>query len=134
MHNFVINFAGILENALEKAGENIDNVIDIDLKQMRPKFDGAYNKFHGLQILINDTEYTEIQLDGFRISSDGKRTAIITLTIHDHFGLDKNDALSYQIYPVGGSGFAAWWILQHKRAYKPFETIIHVKKKLEWKP
>ncbi len=134
LHNFIINFVNILENTLESAGGNIDNIENIDLGEMRPKFNGEYNKFHGLQILINDTEYTEIELDGFRVSSDGKRTAIITLIIHDHFGLDKNDALSYQDEPIVGDGFAAWWILQHKMAYKPFETIIKVRKKLEWTP
>jgi hypothetical protein len=134
LHNFIINFVNILESTLESVGGNIDNIANIDLGDMRPKFNGGYNKFHGLQILINDTEYTEIELDGFRISSDGKRTAILTLIIHDHFGLDKNDALNYQDEPIVGEGFAAWWILQHKRAYKPFETIVKVKKKLEWTP
>lgn len=84
-----------------------------------------------MQILINDTEYTEIQLDDFHIDWDGKRIAIVSVAIHDHFGLDKEDVLSYQYSQVG---FAAWWILQHKRAYVPFETIIHARKQIEWYP
>jgi hypothetical protein len=42
--------------------------------------------------------------------------------------LDKNDALTYQNYHAG---FAAWWILQHCRGYKPFETKISFKMQLQ---
>ncbi|MFZ4474512.1 MAG: DUF3289 family protein [Saprospiraceae bacterium] len=43
--------------------------------------------------------------------------------VTDHFGLDKHDALLYQIYHAG---FAAWWALQHRRGYKPFRTKITI--------
>ncbi|WP_376717536.1 DUF3289 family protein [Mucilaginibacter terrae] len=56
---------------------------------------------------------------------NGYWSATLDITIHDHFGLDKIDALTYQKYHYG---FADWWILQHKRDYRPFETVIHVKK------
>jgi hypothetical protein len=57
-----------------------------------------------------------------------KWTADLNITIKDHFGLDKNDALTYQNYHAG---FAAWWILQHCRGYKPFETKISFKMQLQ---
>jgi hypothetical protein len=97
------------------------------LGSIRPIFNGNYNKWHGLQILINDTEYTEIKLDKFYISANGKWDAEVTVSIYDHFGLDKLDALSYQNYHIG---FAAWWILQHARGFVPFITKVTVQKRI----
>jgi len=97
------------------------------MQDVRPVFNGLYNKFHGLQILINDTEYSEIELDNFETSSNGNWNADVTVTIHDHFGLDKNDALVYQDWH---QGFPSWWILQHMRNYRPFETIVKVKMRI----
>ena len=121
--NFIIRFGGLLNQKLANANWNITNVSEIDIPQeIRPAFNGAYNKFAGLQILVNDTEQTEIELNGFTIDpATHKWTAVITVKIKDHFGLDRHDALTYQDYH---SGFAAWWILQHCRGYKPFETNI----------
>jgi hypothetical protein len=76
------------------------------------------NSTNALTILINDTEFTEAALNSF--------------TIHDHFGLDNADVLKTQNRVFGGGGFQAWWLLQHDRGYKPFETIIHVQKILIW--
>jgi hypothetical protein len=63
----------------------------------------------------------------FAIDGLGNWSADITITIHDHFGLDKNDALTYQQYH---QGFPSWWLLQHTRDYIPFETIVIVRKKI----
>lgn len=125
--NFVKVFGEQFNTSLQIAGGNINNVSPINMQNIRPIFNGLYNKFHGLQILINDTEYTEIQLDNFTIDGFGNWTADITITIHDHFGLDKNDALTYQNW---NQGFPAWWLLQHTRDYIPFETIVVVRKKI----
>jgi hypothetical protein len=38
--------------------------------------------------------------------------------------LDKADALKYQ---AKHRGFAAWWLLQHTRGYKPFVTKVIIK-------
>ena len=86
------------------------------------------NKLTGLQILINDTEQTQIKLLNFQIDPATQIwVADIEVTIYDHFGLDKHDALVYQ---GNHRAFAAWWILQHKRNYKPFTTKIVVKNRL----
>ena len=47
----------------------------------------------------------------------------------DHFGLDDNDPnhtfeikdVNIGIYQHLHSGFAAWWILQHKKSYTKFK-------------
>lgn len=123
--NFIKRFGIILNQKLANANWNINNVNEIDIpNEIRPKFNGTYNKFHGLQILVNDTEQTEIELNNFWINPvSHKWTASITVKIKDHFGLDKHDALTYQ---NNHAGFAAWWILQHCRGYKPFETNLKI--------
>ena len=121
--NFIVKFGKELHLALAAKNWDINQVTTITMLQGdRPVFNGLYNKFHGLQILINDTEETIIELTNFSINATTHIwTANLNITIKDHFGLDKIDALTYQ---NNHAGFAAWWILQHCRGYKPFETII----------
>lgn len=126
---FIIKFGVRLNIALSNANWNIDNVAEIKMPlSQRPKFNNLFNKFTGLQILINDTEETIIELTGFSINPTTKKwTASLNIIIKDHFGLDKGDALKYQNNHVG---FAAWWLLQHCRGYKPFETQVKFKMNL----
>ena len=122
---FIINFGKMLNVKLAQANWNINNVSEIGILQgKRPVFNGRHNKFHGLQILINDTEETIIELNDFEINATThKWKAKITVTIKDHFGLDKNDVLNYQYQH---KWFAAWWLLQHTRNYIPFETELTI--------
>ena len=128
--NFIVKFGKELHLALAANNWNINQVPPITMLQRdRPAFNGLHNQFHGLQILVNDTEETIIELTNFSINTTThKWTADLNITIKDHFGLDKNDALTYQNYHAG---FAAWWILQHCRGYKPFETKISFKMQLQ---
>ncbi|MFN8247452.1 MAG: DUF3289 family protein [Ferruginibacter sp.] len=127
--NYLKRFGAVLNEQLRSHQGNINAVPSI-VMNTRPKFDGAFNKFHGLQILINDTECADIQMDQFEIDSDGKWSMNVTVTIRDHFGLDKNDMITYQDYHPG---FPAWWILQHQRDYIPFQTIVKVHKTIKGK-
>jgi hypothetical protein len=122
--NFLKSFGEQLNSRLQTTNGDISAISNFTLG-FRPVFNGQYNKFAGLQILINDTEYTEIQLDNFTIDITGNWQAEVTVTIHDHFGLDKHDALEYQAFHTG---FPSWWILQHIRNYKPFDTTVKVRK------
>ena len=126
--NFIIKFGVRLHVALSDANWDINSVSVITLPLgQRPIFNGLH-KFTGLQILINDTEETIIELTGFSINATThKWTTNLNIIIKDHFGLDKNDALTYQGYHAG---FAAWWLLQHTRGYKPFKTQIKFKMNL----
>ena len=128
--NFIVKFGKELHLALAANNWDIDQVPTITMPQQdRPVFNGLHNKFHGLQILINDTEETIIELTNFSINANThKWTADLNITIKDHFGLDKNDAFTYQDYHAG---FAAWWTLQHCRGYRPFETNISFKMQLQ---
>ncbi len=126
---FMIKFGVRLNTTLAANNWDINTINTLELPQaIRPAFNGLHNKFNGLQILINDTEETIIELTGFSIDPiTHKWTANLNITIKDHFGLDKNDAITYQNKHVG---FAAWWILQHCRGFKPFETQVKFKMNL----
>lgn len=125
IENMIQQLGRELNRRLSLANGNINNVQSFQIE--RPKFTGMYNMFHGLKILINDTECTEVKLLGFQQGSGTKWEADIQITIIDHFGLDKHDALKYQ---GTHGGFAAWWVLQHMRGYQPFKTKITITKRL----
>jgi hypothetical protein len=60
----------------------------------------------------------------------------IFVEILDHFGLDRNDVLTYQtLKPLGVpfrvAGFPAWWDLQHQRSYVPFKTKIRFEQNIK---
>ncbi|MEI6569628.1 MAG: DUF3289 family protein, partial [Verrucomicrobiota bacterium] len=123
---FTKKFARDLSNNLSFVNGDINSVTQFTTP-FRPVFNSGFDKFHGLQILIDDTAFTEIGIENYSIDNTGKWTADLTFTIHDHFGVDQNDVISYQGYH---NGFPSWWILQHQRDYIPFETISIVKKRI----
>ena len=47
----------------------------------------------------------------------------------DHFGLDSLDMEKFYSY---GSGFRAWFVLQHLFGYKPFLTKIQFEKQFKF--
>ncbi len=103
-------------------GENINSIF-IGLDESRPVFNTKYDRYRGLQILINDTEHTTIRKKNFNMAANGKWTGTFCFHVIDHFGLDKHDALAYQLrHP----GFATWWLLQHRYANVPFITSIAI--------
>lgn len=125
--NFLKLFGNRLQVILIQKQGDINDVNEIDMGKARPIFNGFFNMTNGLQILVNDTEYTEIELDEFHLDINGKWTADVTVTIYDHFGLDKLDALVYQ---NKHQGFADWWLLQHTRNFVPYITKITVRKRI----
>jgi Protein of unknown function (DUF3289) len=54
----------------------------------------------------------------------------IFVEISDNFGLDRDDVLTYQNKNVG---FAAWWVLQRQRGYKPFKVKMLITQKIKGK-
>ncbi|PWS30904.1 DUF3289 family protein [Pedobacter paludis] len=116
-------YAYQLDEELNKINYNINQLPDFIIKS-RPIFNRLGDKFSGTQILINDTEKTEIKLLHYSTRKAfpyQKFYAYLEVIIYDHFGLDRNDAVSYQDY---NGGFATWWLLQHRYGYVPFRTKI----------
>ncbi|MEO1624416.1 MAG: DUF3289 family protein [Bacteroidota bacterium] len=123
MKNFIKDFAQQLNKALAISDGNVVG-LTVDLRRRRPIFNSLHDQFHGFTILLNDTESTIIKLLDYQYDSNtGDWEGEFYFEIIDHFGLDKADALKYQWWH---SGFAAWWILQHKRGYVPFRTVMRI--------
>lgn len=125
----MLNYMKLVGAELNK--ELISNKGDINLNRpinlgkFPPHFNGWYNRWHGLTILINNTETADVwYLGNFNLDNNTKVwSADFYFEVTDHFGLDKHDALLYQKYHAG---FAAWWALQHRIGYKPFRTKITI--------
>jgi hypothetical protein len=125
--NFLKTFGKELSKELTKTSGKINQIPNIETNSFRPIFNGFWNKFAGLQIAINDTEAHEIKLLNFRTEYSTFWYADVEVTIYDNYGLDKADALKYQGKHLG---FAAWWLLQHTRSYKPFVTKVVIKSRI----
>jgi len=127
-HSSVVNYLDLFGKELNKQlklkNGDINTVPTINMLDNRPKFNKPWDRTRGFQILINDTESTDIELKQYAFNSvSNKWIATLYVEITDHFGLDKLDALTYQ-HKWFASGFASWWILQHVKGYKPFKTKI----------
>lgn len=122
MRNFVKEWGFELNNKLIQSNGDINNIqVELGLFP-RPQFSGLENRFNGLQILLNDTEHTTVELLDYNYNqNDGTWSASVIFDIDDHFGLDKKDALVYQGWH---EGFGAWWMLQNKKGFVPFHTRV----------
>lgn len=125
MRNYMKRFGEELSKRLKVNGGNIYLNPVVDMGNTRPVFGGSYNRWHGLTILLNDTEMTDVWYMGnFNLNNDTKVwSADFYFEVTDHFGLDKHDAIKYQ---YSHHAFSAWWALQHKRNYPPFRTKITI--------
>jgi hypothetical protein len=123
--NFIKTYGFALSGALRAVGGKIDLVPNLDITTIRPKFNTDFDKFHGLMILLNDTETGEILGDNFTIDAQGNWNIDLSITITDHFGIDDNDVIKFR---DANPGFPSWWILQKRRDYVPFKTVIKIKK------
>ncbi len=128
--NFIKSFGKDLEERLSFAQGDISLVQKIEYfkgdNQKHPVFNTLFDRINGLQILINDTEFTMIyeEPNSYIYNPQTKDWSInVIIKIIDHFGLDFNDVIRYQFEDFG-AGFAGWYILQHKRNYVPFLTRI----------
>jgi hypothetical protein len=127
---FLSRFRNDLETHIKNSGGVISNA-GLPALGYHPVFDGWTNRLSGLQILINDTEETEIKLLAYKTDLTTQTwIADVEVVILDHFGLDRHDALAFQ---GEDRGFAAWWVLQHRRNYPPFITKIIVRNRLTGK-
>lgn len=87
----------------------------------RPQFSSKKDTFFGgLTICINDTWAYEVSITEYTLSGtsfSGK----YKVTLYDHFGLDQPDVEKKYSWLAG---FRSWYILQHRRNYKPFITKV----------
>lgn len=50
--------------------------------------------------------------------------ACLYVEVIDNFGLDDNDIKKFQSNLLVGRSFAAWYILQQRKGFRPFQTKI----------
>ena len=131
MRNFVKKFGNELNDEFKKNGFDYWGNIDIDQSD-RPIYNSLYHIVTGLTICINDTEETRVsRLDDLIFNTTtGEWEVTLYIEMYDHFGLDRNDVLTYQGY---NEGFAAWWRLQHIHNQIPFLTLCQFTYKIKGK-
>jgi hypothetical protein len=119
MRNFVKKYADKLNLKFKEEGFGFSENIEM-LQSDRPRFNASNHKFSGLQICINDTEETRVYRTNLTFDEVTKEWQCdLTIVVDDHFGLDRNDVVSYQWI---SEGFAAWWRLQTQHNQIPFHT------------
>jgi len=134
VRNKVKQFGKDFENRLKSVNGDISQLSPTQLDgQLRYSFTaGKGYLFMGPTILINDISQVKYHLQDFNIDMLGNWQGTFYTEVVDHFGLDDTDpnieytiwGYNVAIYQHLHSGFAAWWILQHQRAYVPFRTRI----------
>jgi len=87
-----------------------------------------WNVLRGETIALNDIWATEVVLKEIKTEGDSC-TVHYHVTLWDHFGLDSPDMEKFYSY---GSGFRAWFVLQHLFGYKPFLTKIQFDKQFKF--
>lgn len=119
LRNFIKNFGKKLNEELKVYNGDINIVPVIEMGLTRPTFNGLFNRFHGLQILINDTEQTKVyKLNDYSFDPSTKIwQCSFYFEVIDHFGIDYPDVIKYQNKHLG---FAAWYRLQHQNDHLPF--------------
>ena len=107
----------------------------------RPMFSSFSDKLHGLTFALNDTWGFKVTLLNYRYDATTKKYwAKLKFDVFDHFGLDKDDVVKFgsmekvqdragklapdSICQQAADGFCSWFILQYKRGYKPFVTMM----------
>lgn len=123
---FLKLFGERLRTELQKSNGSFSNMATIELDRIRPIFGGSNNMRNGLTILLNDTEQSTIRLESYSRTGN-KMNIVVEVTIKDHFGLDKHDAVSKDFFH---HGFQSWWVLQHRKGFIPFNTKVTVRKTL----
>ena len=110
-------------------------------KIKRPKFPFSSDILHGLTFALNDTWGFKVTLLNYRYDATTKKYwAKLKFDVFDHFGLDKDDVVKFgsmekvqdragklapdSICQQAADGFCSWFILQYKRGYKPFVTMM----------
>jgi hypothetical protein len=113
-------------------------------KIKRPQFPFSSDMLHGLTFALNDTWGFKVTLLNYRYDATTKKYwAKLKFDVFDHFGLDKDDVekfgsmenvqdrlgklapvVPYSFCQEAADGFCSWFILQYKRGYKPFVTMM----------
>ncbi|HRN56501.1 MAG TPA: DUF3289 family protein [Agriterribacter sp.] len=114
---FAIEFTKLFHEKIKKSNGKID---------FAPiAFDGSpnYNEtFSGLGITIHGTQGARVYLLKYTFYPETQKYhATFRVDLYDDFGVSLEDVTS-KWYAPHYNGLMAWWILQHRRGYRPFVT------------
>lgn len=113
-------FGDWLSARLRVANGDVDFPTQNLNSNFRPKFPDS--KLSGLTILVNDTYKTDFRLIDIQTNQQDRTwSAVIGVEIHDHFGVDFEDALDTQHIHTG---FSSWFQLQHQFNHQPFVSVM----------
>ncbi len=130
---FVASLTEVIVDTIKREGGNItslkNEVIDWNGKPYgRPRFSTLKDTFAGgLTICINDVWAYEVSITEYEVDS-AEFSGKFKVTLFDQFGLDKPDVDKKFGYL---SGFRSWFLLQHRRDFKPFITKIEFDRTFE---
>lgn len=128
--NKILLFGKIFENILKTNNKN-PKYFDLEEKyRFVFSWKKGWSLIMGPTILLNDVSEVKYFLQSFSIKPTGEWEGTFYIETIDHFGLDDRDPnneislvdINIVKYQHIHEGFAAWWILQHKMAYKPFRV------------
>lgn len=86
-----------------------------------PRFSTLSDTFAGgLTICMNDTWAYEVSITEYEVSGNSY-SGKYKIILYDHFGLDQPDVEKKYSWLAG---FRSWYILQHRRNFKPFITKV----------
>lgn len=115
---------------LRSNGNDVTTAGSFPLQEL--KFDGLGYNMGGLGITLHSVWETNVYVNNLVYnSSTNTYSGTVTFALKDDFGLDRNDVVSNlnrEIPPGASSAFKAWYILQHYRCSKPFETNVIISK------
>ncbi len=115
-----------LADAIKKHKGDISKLTkNLDVRLIgRPVFNTNSDILDGLTIAINDTWAYKVAITEYALSQK-RYKGTFSVTLYDHFGLDKPDVEKKYKYLAG---FRAWFILQHLKrfSYKPFITEVEL--------
>jgi len=120
--NFRQNFYKNFEAALKAADGDASKIESVPLPDL-PQFNSI---FGGLGIIVHGTQMAKIYIEEISVNrTSGNYYAVFNIQLFDDFGVSRKDVLKFQnksVSPPYTNGLQAWWILQHRRNYRPFVT------------
>jgi hypothetical protein len=75
----------------------------------------------------------KLEIISYKVCTDTKRyLAKLRFTLHDDFGLDRQDILRQSpiVNSLVGPYFRDWYVLQHWRCHQPFITEVIIEKEI----
>ena len=133
---YMKDFTNVFHNQLQQNEGDVKKLLESDDFREALKNSGVLlstydyysliDQTNGLTMAIHSWTENDVDIEAFKILSDGSYSGVLRFTFKDNFGLDKEDVKKFGKIP----GFASWFTLQHyyknSGKYKPFKTVVEI--------